>query len=255
MVNDLDEASAHSEELGPQTRSRLGRPRRKLRGRDSRTGAPRHRSRFAHRPNQRPRSRRRLHPAGSRRRPSRRASQEPIPPSTKSVRSIPWRSHVEGMLALQKMGAVTFDYGNNIRTFAFQQGVKNAYDFPGFVPPTFARSSAKARGPFRWAALSGEPSDIHRTDKLVLEMFPHDEILCRWIELAQKRVRFQGLPARICWLGYGERDQFGVALNDLVAQRRIESSDRHRSRSSRLRLGRFALSRNRKNARRLRRRR
>src|SRR6202142_4129298 len=126
--------------------------------------------------------------------------------------------HVEGMLALQKMGSVTFDYGNNIRTFAFQQGVKNAYDFPGFVPAYIRPLFCEGRGPFRWAALSGEPSDIHRTDQLVLEMFPHDEILSRWIKLAQKRVRFQGLPARICWLGYGERDRFGVALNDLVAR-------------------------------------
>ena len=126
--------------------------------------------------------------------------------------------HVEGMLALQKLGAVTFDYGNNIRTFAFQQGVKNAYDFPGFVPAYIRPLFCEGRGPFRWAALSGEPSDIHKTDQLVLDMFPHDEILSRWIKLAQKRVRFQGLPSRICWLGYGERDRFGVALNDLVAK-------------------------------------
>src|ERR1700685_1505406 len=125
--------------------------------------------------------------------------------------------HVGAMLALQKMGSVTFDYGNNIRTFAFQQGVKNAYDFPGFVPAYIRPLFCEGRGPFRWAALSGEPSDIHRTDQLVLEMFPHDEVLTRWIKLAQKRVRFQGYPARICWLGYGERDRFGLALNDLVA--------------------------------------
>ena len=127
------------------------------------------------------------------------------------------------MLALQKLGAITFDYGNNIRTFAFEQGVKNAYDFPGFVPAYIRPLFCEGRGPFRWAALSGEPSDIHRTDKLVLEMFPHDEILCRWIELAQKRVRFQGLPARICWLGYGERDKFGLALNDLVARGELKA--------------------------------
>jgi len=126
--------------------------------------------------------------------------------------------HVEGMLALQKLGAITFDYGNNIRTFAFQQGVKNAYDFPGFVPAYIRPLFCQGRGPFRWVALSGEPSDIYRTDDLVLEMFPHDEILCKWIRLARKRVQFQGLPARICWLGYGERDKFGLALNDLVAR-------------------------------------
>jgi urocanate hydratase len=126
--------------------------------------------------------------------------------------------HVEGMLMLQKMGSVTFDYGNNIRTFAFDHGVKEAYNFPGFVPAYIRPLFCEGRGPFRWAALSGEASDIHRTDQLVLEMFPNDEILSRWIKLAQKRVKFQGLPARICWLGYGERDRFGLALNDLVAR-------------------------------------
>src|SRR5450755_511898 len=120
-------------------------------------------------------------------------------------------AHVQGMLDLQNLGAITFDYGNNIRTFAFEQGLKNAYDFPGFVPAYIRPLFCEGRGPFRWAALSGEPSDIYRTDKLVLEMFPHDEILCRWIELAQKRVRFQGFPARICWLGYGEREKIGRA--------------------------------------------
>jgi urocanate hydratase len=131
--------------------------------------------------------------------------------------------HVEGMLALQKLGAVTFDYGNNIRTFAYEQGVKNAYDFPGFVPAYIRPLFCEGRGPFRWAALSGESSDIHRTDQLVLEMFPHDEILSRWIKLAQKRVKFQGLPARICWLGYGERDRFGLALNELVARGELKA--------------------------------
>jgi urocanate hydratase len=131
--------------------------------------------------------------------------------------------HVEGMLALQKLGSIAFDYGNNIRTFAFEQGVKNAYDFPGFVPAYIRPLFCEGRGPFRWAALSGEPSDIYRTDKLVLDMFPHDEVLTRWIHLAQKRVRFQGLPARICWLGYGERDKFGLALNELVAKGELKA--------------------------------
>jgi len=131
--------------------------------------------------------------------------------------------HVQGMLDLQKLGAVTFDYGNNIRTFAFQQGVKNAYDFPGFVPAYIRPLFCEGKGPFRWAALSGEPSDIARTDQLVLEMFPRDEHLQRWIKLAQKHVKFQGLPSRICWLGYGERDKFGLALNDLVARGEIKA--------------------------------
>ena len=131
--------------------------------------------------------------------------------------------HVEGMLRLQKMGAITFDYGNNIRTFAFQQGVKNAYDFPGFVPAYIRPLFCEGRGPFRWVALSGEPSDIHVTDDLVLELFPDNRILRRWIELARKRIKFQGLPARICWLGYGERAQFGLAMNDLVKKGKLKA--------------------------------
>jgi urocanate hydratase len=131
--------------------------------------------------------------------------------------------HVEGMLRLQKMGAVTFDYGNNIRTFAFQRGVKNAYDFPGFVPAYIRPLFCEGRGPFRWVALSGEPSDIHVTDDLVLELFPENRILRRWIDLARKRIKFQGLPARICWLGYGERAEFGLAMNDLVKKGKIKA--------------------------------
>jgi urocanate hydratase len=131
--------------------------------------------------------------------------------------------HVEGMLRLQKMGSITFDYGNNIRTFAFQRGVKNAYDFPGFVPAYIRPLFCEGRGPFRWVALSGEPSDIHATDDLVLELFPDNRILRRWIDLARKRIKFQGLPARICWLGYGERAQFGLAMNDMVKKGRLKA--------------------------------
>src|SRR5881275_3333209 len=131
--------------------------------------------------------------------------------------------HVEGMLALQKMGSVTFDYGNNIRTFAHQRGVKNAYDFPGFVPEYIRPLFCEGRGPFRWVALSGEPSDIAVTDDLVLELFPNNKILRRWIDLARKRIKFQGLPARICWLGYGERAQFGLAMNELVKKGKLKA--------------------------------
>src|SRR3954452_14541112 len=131
--------------------------------------------------------------------------------------------HVEGMLALQKSGSVTFDYGNNIRTFAFERGVKNAYDFPGFVPAYIRPLFCEGRGPFRWVALSGEPSDIAVTDQLVLELFPQNETLKRWINLARKRIKFQGLPARICWLGYGERAQFGLAMNDLVKRGKLKA--------------------------------
>ena len=129
--------------------------------------------------------------------------------------------HVEGMLRLQKMGSVTFDYGNNIRTFAFQRGVENAYNFPGFVPAYIRPLFCEGRGPFRWVALSGEPSDISVTDSLVLELFPDNRILRRWIDLARKRIKFQGLPARICWLGYGERAEFGLAMNELVKRGKI----------------------------------
>ena len=131
--------------------------------------------------------------------------------------------HVEGMLRLQKMGSVTFDYGNNIRTFAFQRGVKDAYDFPGFVPAYIRPLFCEGRGPFRWVALSGDPQDIAVTDDLVLQLFPQNRSLERWINLARKRIKFQGLPARICWLGYGERAQFGLAINDLVKQGKIKA--------------------------------
>ena len=131
--------------------------------------------------------------------------------------------HVEGMLRLQKMGAVTFDYGNNIRTFAYQRGVKNAYDFPGFVPAYIRPLFCEGRGPFRWAALSGDPADIHATDDLIKQMYPHNTLLMRWIDLAAKRIKFQGLPSRICWLGYGERAEFGLAINDLVKKGKIKA--------------------------------
>jgi urocanate hydratase len=124
--------------------------------------------------------------------------------------------HVRAMLDLREHGAVTFDYGNNIRAQAQKGGVSNAFDIPGFVPEYIRPLFCEGKGPFRWAALSGDPSDIAATDQLALEMFSHDEALCRWIRLARERVAFQGLPARIFWLGYGERARFGRALNELV---------------------------------------
>jgi urocanate hydratase len=124
--------------------------------------------------------------------------------------------HVRAMLDLQKRGAVTFDYGNNIRAQAVQAGVADAFDIPGFVPEYVRPLFCEGKGPFRWAALSGEAADIHATDNLALEMFADNEPLCRWIRLASERVAFQGLPARIFWLGQGERARFGLALNDLV---------------------------------------
>src|SRR3974390_230870 len=131
--------------------------------------------------------------------------------------------HVEGMLKLQKMGSVTFDYGNNIRKFAFDHGVKNAFDFPGFVPAYIRPLFCEGRGPFRWAALSGDPADIHATDDLVLQMFPHDRVLSRWISPPGKRIKFQGFPSRICWLGYGERAEFGLAMNEMVKSGKLKA--------------------------------
>jgi urocanate hydratase len=125
-------------------------------------------------------------------------------------------AHVRSMLELRQRGAITFDYGNNIRAQAEKGGVANAFDIPGFVPEYIRPLFCEGKGPFRWAALSGDPADIAATDRLALEMFAHDEALCRWIKLAGERVAFQGLPARIFWLGYGERAKFGLALNDLV---------------------------------------
>jgi urocanate hydratase len=126
--------------------------------------------------------------------------------------------HVRAMRELQRRGAISFDYGNNIRTVAFDAGVADAFEIPGFIPEYIRPLFCEGKGPFRWAALSGDPRDIQRTDELVLELFPHDEHLKRWISLARERIHFQGLPARICWLGQGDRAKFGVALNDLVAR-------------------------------------
>jgi urocanate hydratase len=132
-------------------------------------------------------------------------------------------THVRALLELRELGAVTFDYGNNLRTVAFDAGVENAFDYPGFVPAYIRPLFCQGKGPFRWVALSGDPKDIHRTDDLVLELFPEDAQLARWITLARERVHFQGLPARICWLGQGERARFGVAINDLVATGEISA--------------------------------
>jgi urocanate hydratase len=124
--------------------------------------------------------------------------------------------HVEAMLALKRSGAVAFDYGNNIRKQAFDAGCKDAFEIPGFVPEYIRPLFCEGKGPFRWVALSGDAEDIRKTDDLALEMFPEDRTLNRWLRLARDRVQFQGLPARICWLGYGERAEMGEAINDLV---------------------------------------
>ena len=130
---------------------------------------------------------------------------------------------VRAMLEMQRRGAVAFDYGNNIRQHAHDAGVTDAFEFPGFIPAFIRPLFCEGKGPFRWVALSGDAADIHRTDRLVLELFPEDEHLKRWINLAHERVAFQGLPARICWLGLGERAKFGLALNELVRRGELQA--------------------------------
>jgi urocanate hydratase len=132
-------------------------------------------------------------------------------------------AHVRAMLDLKRQGAITFDYGNNIRAQAKEAGVEDAFEIPGFVPEYIRPLFCQGRGPFRWVALSGKPEDIRRTDNLALELFPDDEVLSRWLRLARERVKFQGLPARICWLGYGERAEFGEAMNDMVRTGKLEA--------------------------------
>lgn len=133
------------------------------------------------------------------------------------------RRHVELMLELQQKGAITFDYGNNIRARAQERGLENAFDFPGFVPAYIRPLFCEGKGPFRWAALSGDPADIAVTDELISKMFPENKSLQRWLKLAKERIAFQGLPARICWLGQGEREKAGLAFNELVRTGKVKA--------------------------------
>jgi urocanate hydratase len=132
-------------------------------------------------------------------------------------------THVEAMLEMQKRGAITFDYGNNIRQVAKDEGVENAFDFPGFVPAYIRPLFCEGKGPFRWVALSGDPEDIYKTDEVILREFADNEHLCKWIKMAQEKIQFQGLPSRICWLGYGERARFGKIINDMVARGELKA--------------------------------
>ena len=132
-------------------------------------------------------------------------------------------AHVQAMLDWQKQGAVVFDYGNNLRQRAYDNGLKEAFDYPGFVPAYIRPLFCEGKGPFRWVALSGDPADIYATDEAILDLFPEDEHLARWIRMAQKEVEFQGLPARICWLGYGERAKAGLKFNELVASGKVSA--------------------------------
>ncbi len=141
--------------------------------------------------------------------------------TTAAKRSI--RAHVQAMLALNASGVPTFDYGNNIRQVAYDEGVTDAFDFPGFVPAYIRPLFCEGKGPFRWVALSGDPEDIYKTDRKVKELFPHDAHLHRWLDMARERIAFQGLPARICWLGLGERHRAGLAFNEMVASGELKA--------------------------------
>jgi urocanate hydratase len=132
-------------------------------------------------------------------------------------------AHVEAMLAFQRSGSIVFDYGNNLRQRAYDQGVKDAFSFPGFVPAYIRPLFCEGSGPFRWVALSGEPSDIYETDRIILDLFPENAHLRRWLTMAEKQIAWQGLPARICWLKYGERSRAGLAFNDAVAAGRVKA--------------------------------
>ena len=139
----------------------------------------------------------------------------------KSIKSM--GIHVQGLLDLKDLGSIVFDYGNNIRAQAKKAGVENAFDIPGFVPEYIRPLFCEGKGPFRWVALSGDKEDIYKTDELALEMFSGDKALCDWIKMANEKVEFQGLPARICWLGYNDRVKFGLALNEMVKKNELSA--------------------------------
>ena len=155
------------------------------------------------------------------------------------------------MVGFMDGGAEVFDYGNSLRAEAKLGGFERAFDYPGFVPAYIRPLFCEGKGPFRWVALSGDPEDIAATDRAVLEEFPEDESLARWIRMAGERIAFQGLPARICWLGYGERRRLGLRFNEMVRSGELQRADRDRARPPRLGLGGLALPRDRVDARRL----
>ena len=146
---------------------------------------------------------------------------EPKKYASESFRSM--KAHCEAIIELQRRGAIAFDYGNNLRGQAKKAGLKNAFDFPGFIPEYIRPLFCEGKGPFRWVALSGDPEDIYKTDNAVLEMFPDDKVLSNWINMARDQIEFQGLPSRICWLGYGQRAKFGMKLNEMVASGELKA--------------------------------
>jgi urocanate hydratase len=178
-----------------------------------------------------------------------RARARAIPKRSTRPRAPRWRC-MSARCSISKAGIPTVDYGNNIRQMAFDEGVSDAFDFPGFVPAYIRPLFCRGVGPFRWAALSGDPEDIYKTDAKVKELLPDNAHLHNWLDMAREKIQFQGIPARICWVGLGDRHRLGLAFNEMVRQRRTQGPDRHRPRPSRLRLGRLAQPRDRSDARR-----
>ena len=222
VADDLDDAIARVRggQGGPQ--GALDRPGRQLRDRAARAAAPRRRGRHRHRPDLRARPA--VLPARGHRRSTTGTTTPQAKPEEFTDRArASMARHVEAMVGFQDAGAEVFDYGNSIRGEARQGGYERAFAFPGFVPAYIRPLFCEGKGPFRWAALSGDPKDIAVTDEAVLDLFPDNDPLHRWIRQAQDRVAFQGLPARICWLGYGERDKAGLAFNELVASGEVSA--------------------------------
>ena len=213
---DVDEAVETRPALRDRRRRALDRPARQRRRGPAGARRARLHARRGHRSDLGARSARRLRPERPVARRRGAAARPPIPVEYQRRSIDAMGRHVAAMREMQKRGAIAFDYGNNIRAQAVKAGVSDAFEIPGFVPEYIRPLFCEGKGPFRWVALSGDPEDIRVTDRAALEMFPNDASLCRWIALAGERVQFQGLPARICWLGYGDRAKFGLRLNQLV---------------------------------------
>ena len=232
---DLDDALRAPGRRARPARGAVDRPARQRRRGAARARAPRRGDRRRHRPDQRPRPAQRLRARRADRRAGRRAARLATPTSTCAASARAPLAHVAAIRALQEAGAEAFDYGNALRGLAAAHGDADAFAYPGFVPAYIRPLFCEGKGPFRWVALSGDPADIHATDDAILELFGDQEHIARWIALARERVHFQGLPARICWLGYGERDRAGVRFNEMVASGELRGADRHRARPPRRR--------------------
>ena len=234
-------------------RGEIGRPPRQCRRCLPGAGEARRAARHRHRPDLGARSGQRLPAGGLDRWANGGRSARAIPKAVEKAARASMKRHVAAMVDFWNAGVPTLDYGNNIRQMAKEEGLENAFAFPGFVPAYIRPLFCRGIGPFRWAALSGDPEDIYRTDAKVKELIPDDAHLHNWLDMARERIAFQGLPARICWVGLGQRAQARPRLQRDGAHGRAEGAGRHRPRPSRLRLGRLAEPRDRGDARRLRR--